>query len=89
MSFIRDLRDTKDYFFQRDEKSFKILKILDFSISFIKEVFIKDLKDLKDFLSNLNPFQSLKSLIILDNSCCYSLTSKGNACKSLSREELP
>ena len=38
MSFIRDLKDLKDYFFQRDEKSFKILQILDFSMSFIRDL---------------------------------------------------
>ena len=46
MSFIRDSRDTKDYSFQRDEKSFKILKILDLPISFIR-----DLRDIKDYFS--------------------------------------
>ena len=46
MSFIRDLRDTKDYSFQRDEKSYKILQIPDFSMSFIR-----DLKDIKDYFS--------------------------------------
>ena len=42
------------------KKSFKILKILDFSMNFIR-----DLKDWKDFSSNLNPFQSFKSLTII------------------------
>ena len=34
MSFIRDLRDTKDYFSQRVEKSYKILQIPDLFYEF-------------------------------------------------------
>ncbi len=62
MSFIRDLKDIKDYFSQQDEKSYKILQIPDFSMSIIK-----DLKDLKDFFSNemRNPIKSFKSLTFL------------------------